>query len=189
MTLALPPTIRPSSGRADVRRWHDGPTPVSLADLSTMTRTIADEVAGGHHEVRVDTTDRWSRRLHADAHLKVWLVGWAPAQAAELHDHGGSLGALAVARGELTEWHWSAARPDDHVAAPEELGVRGPGLRRRVLGAGRGAVFGLGHVHDVANRGVEPAVAARVGPPRRLIVPGRSAVLRPAASGAAASGR
>jgi len=176
VTLALPPTIRPSSGRADVRRWHDGPTPVSLADLSTMTRTIADEVAGGHHEVRVDTTDRRSRRLHA------------PAQAAELHHHGGAL-ALAVARGELTEWHWSAGRPDDHVAAPEELGVSGPGLRRRVLGAGRGAVFGLGHVHDVANRGVEPAVAARVRPPRRLIVPGRSAVLRPAASAAAASGR
>ncbi len=115
--------------------------------------------------MRVDTTDRWSRRLHADAHLKVWLIGWAPAQAAELHDHGGSLGALAVARGELAEWHWSAARPDDHVAAPEELGVRGPGLRRRVLGAGRGAVFGLGHVHDVANRGVEPAVSVHAYSP------------------------
>jgi predicted metal-dependent enzyme (double-stranded beta helix superfamily) len=33
----------------------------------------------------------------------VWLLGWAPGQHTEIHDHGGALGAFAVADGELAE--------------------------------------------------------------------------------------
>jgi hypothetical protein len=159
--LAFPPR----SVHGDRRRWHDGPTPVSLADLTTITGQVAAEVAAGLHEVRVDHTHRWARRLHADPHLDVWLISWATEQAAELHDHGGSIGALTVVRGELTEWRWSAGRAADHDVSPEELAVSGPGLRRRALSASSAAAFPLGHVHDVSNRRDEPAVSVHAYSP------------------------
>lgn len=159
------PFTRPRSRRADRRRWRDGPTPASLADLVTLTREVAAEVDAGRHSVEVDPVHRWSRRLHADDHLDVWLISWALDQAAELHDHGGSLGALTVVRGTLTEWRWTAGRDDDGTCSPEELPTRGPGLRRRVLDPGRGMAFGLGHVHDVGNRARETAVSVHAYSP------------------------
>jgi predicted metal-dependent enzyme (double-stranded beta helix superfamily) len=182
VSLALPrplqtpsPSGRPA--RPDHRRWRDGPTPVSLADLTALTRTIAEEVRGGRHTATVDAASRWSQRLHADAYLDIWLIGWAPTQAAELHDHGGSLGALTVVRGELTEWHWSAG-PAEHTGDGETPGAvlvasgstgdivgTGPGLRRRLLQAGRGAAFALGHVHDVSNRAPDSAVSVHAYSP------------------------
>lgn len=155
----------PRTLRGDRRRWHDGPTPVSLADLTTITRQVAAEVVAGMHEVRVDHTHRWSKRLHADPHLDVWLISWTTEQAAELHDHGGSIGALTVVRGELTEWRWTSGRAGDHEVTPEELVASGPGLRRRTLGASSGAAFPLGHVHDVSNRRTEPAVSVHAYSP------------------------
>ena len=155
----------PRSLHGDRRRWHDGPTPVSLADLVTITGQVAAEVAAGMHEVRVDHTHRWSRRLHADPHLDVWLISWATEQAAELHDHGGSIGALTVVRGELTEWRWTSGRADHDEVSPEELAVSGPGLRRRALSASSAAAFPLGHVHDVSNRRAEPAVSVHAYSP------------------------
>jgi hypothetical protein len=155
----------PRSLHGDRRRWRDGPTPVSLADLTTITRQVAAEVVAGMHEVRVDHTHRWSRRLHADPHLDVWLISWTTEQAAELHDHGGSIGALTVVRGELTEWRWTSGRAEDHEVTPEELAASGPGLRRRSLGASSGAAFPLGHVHDVSNRRDEPAVSVHAYSP------------------------
>jgi hypothetical protein len=167
---AVPPTpttalLPPRTRRPDPQRWHDGPTPVSLADLAGLTRDIAAEVAAGRHAIRVDETHRWSHRLHADDHLDVWLISWATLQAAELHDHGGSIGALTVVSGELTEWQWSPGREDDHDALAEELASRGPGLRRRTHTAGGGAAFGLGHVHDVSNRAATPAVSVHAYSP------------------------
>ena len=172
MTAVLPtpsllatPSFLPRTLHGDRRRWHDGPTPVSLGDLAALTRQVAAEVVAGHHHVHVDPTNRWSQRLHADPHLDVWLISWATEQAAELHDHGGSLGALTVVSGELTEWRWSAGRADDHEATAEELAAGGPGLRRRALGAGSGAAFPLGHVHDVSNRRAGAAVSVHAYSP------------------------
>lgn len=160
---------RPRSRRPDPRRWQDGPTPASLADLLALTREVAAEVsadeAAGRRAVEVDPLHRWSQRLHADDHLDVWLISWATDQAAELHDHGGSLGALTVVRGSLTEWHWTAGRDDDSNCPAEELPARGPGLRRRALDPGRSVAFGLGHVHDVSNRDVETAVSVHAYSP------------------------
>jgi predicted metal-dependent enzyme (double-stranded beta helix superfamily) len=155
----------PRSTRPDRRRWRDGPTPASLTDLVGLTREIADDVAAGRHETHIDAEHRWSTRLHADDHLDVWLIGWATSQAAELHDHGGSIGALTVVRGSLTEWRWSGGEEDETDCGAEELTVRGPGLRRRVLDVGHGAAFGLGHVHDVSNRAAEPAVSVHAYSP------------------------
>lgn len=165
----LPAGSRPRSVRPDRRRWQDGPTPASLADLVALTRDVADDVAAGLHEVQVDQVHRWSQRLHADAHLDVWLISWATEQAAELHDHGGSLGALTVVRGALTEWRWTSGVEEGHDDTAgygaEELVARGPGLRRRVLDPGRSVAFGLGHVHDVSNRAAAPAVSVHAYSP------------------------
>jgi predicted metal-dependent enzyme (double-stranded beta helix superfamily) len=194
--IAPPPTgtgFLPRSLHGDRRRWHDGPTPVSLADLTTITRQVAAEVAAGMHEVRVDDTHRWSRRLHADPHLDVWLISWATEQAAELHDHGGSIGALTVVRGELTEWRWTSGGPEDHQVSPEQLLASGPGLRRRAFSASTGAAFPLGHVHDVSNRRTEPAVSVHAySPPlstmsyygveRGTLIRTRSELVEPGAS-------
>jgi hypothetical protein len=78
----------------------------------------------------------------------VWLISWATEQAAELHDHAGSLGALTVVSGTLVEERWTRA-----------------GLRSRRLPAGRSVGFPLGHVHDVVNRAVEPAVSVHAYSP------------------------
>ena len=159
------PFTRPRTRRADRRRWQDGPTPASLDDLAGLTREVAAEVAAGRHAVEIDPVQRWSRRLHADDHLDVWLISWTTDQGAELHDHGGSIGALTVVRGALTEWRWTAGSDDDGTCPAEELHARGPGLRRRVLDPGHSVAFGLGHVHDVTNRALETAVSVHAYSP------------------------
>lgn len=125
------------------------PTPYGLDDLREMTARIADEVRAGRHEVVIDPERRWYRLLRSDGICDVWLISWATEQIAELHDHAGSLGALTVVSGTLTERRWTG--PD--------------GLRTRTLRGGRGAGFPLGHVHDVANPAVEPAVSVHAYSP------------------------
>jgi quercetin dioxygenase-like cupin family protein len=91
---------------------------------------------------------RWYQLLRGDDFVDVWLISWATSQAAELHDHAGSLGALTVVSGRLVEQRWT-----------------GTALRTRTLQAGRSAGFPLGHVHDVENRAVEPAVSVHAYSP------------------------
>jgi hypothetical protein len=124
------------------------PAPLVLPDLVALTRAIADEVRAGRHRVVVDPRRRWYSRLRGDDAVVVWLISWATEQAAELHDHGGSIGALTVVSGGLTEERWASG-----------------GLRRRPLGAGRSVGFGLGHVHEVVNPAAAPAVSVHAYSP------------------------
>ncbi len=126
------------------------PTPLGLADLAVLTRSVAAQVRTGAHEVVLDPDRRWYRRLHADPFVDVWLISWVAEQATELHDHAGSLGALTVVSGELDEQRWV---PADRA------------LRTRRLRAGRGASFALGHVHDVVNTRAEHAVSVHAYSP------------------------
>jgi Cysteine dioxygenase type I len=82
--------------------------------------------------------ERWFRRLYGDDELDLWLISWVPKRSTELHDHGGSLGALTVVSGALEETRWD-----------------GRGLRQRTLQAGDQAAFPLGWVHDVVRAGIE----------------------------------
>jgi quercetin dioxygenase-like cupin family protein len=111
---------------------------------------VAAEVRAGVHPVTVDASRRWYRLLSSDGFVDVWLISWAFDQAAELHDHAGSLGALTVVRGALTEHHWSPGQAR---------------LRVRSLPSGDSAVFPLGHLHGVGNRGTEPAVSVHAYSP------------------------
>jgi Cysteine dioxygenase type I len=124
------------------------PTPLALADLTGLTRRIAAEVRAGRHPVCIDPLRRWYQQLRADDFVDVWLISWATEQAAELHDHAGSLGALTVVSGALVEQRWI-----------------GDGLRRRRLRAGRSVGFPLGHVHDVGNPALGPAVSVHAYSP------------------------
>ncbi|MGI5127051.1 cysteine dioxygenase [Pseudonocardia sp. CA-107938] len=124
------------------------PTPLALADLRSLTREVAAEVRAGLHPVHVDPDQRWYRLLRSDAFVDVWLISWATEQSAELHDHGGSLGALTVVSGALSEQRWV-----------------GTGLATRRLAAGSSAGFPLGHVHDVGNPEPTPAVSVHAYSP------------------------
>ena len=113
------------------------PTRLRLPDLLHATdRAAADLLDGGFDHLLppggLPADDRWFRRLHGDDELDVWLISWAPGHPTDLHDHGGSLGALTVLSGSLDEFRWD-----------------GDGLRRRRLDAGDQAAFPLGWVHDV----------------------------------------
>lgn len=113
------------------------PTHLRLPDLLHVTDRFADDVLDGRfdHVLPVGgppTTERWYTRLHGDDELDVWLISWVPERSTELHDHGGSLGALTVVSGALRETRWDGER-----------------LRTRRLDAGDQAAFPLGWVHDV----------------------------------------
>lgn len=114
------------------------PTRLRLPDLLHATDRYADGVLEGRFDHLLPagglpTDRRWYTRLYSDDDLDVWLISWAAGHATELHDHGGSLGALTVLSGALHEYRWDGVR-----------------LRRRQLEAGDQAGFPLGWVHDVA---------------------------------------
>jgi hypothetical protein len=113
------------------------PTRLRLPDLMHATDLYADDVLSGRYDHALPAGgpprhDRWFTQLHGDDELDVWLISWVPDRSTELHDHGGSLGALTVVSGALRETRWD-----------------GEALRRRRLAAGDQAAFPLGWVHDV----------------------------------------
>jgi Cysteine dioxygenase type I len=106
------------------------PTRLRLPDLLHTTDRYADDVLSGSYDGLLPdggppTNDRWFTLLHGDDELDVWLLSWAPDRSTELHDHGGSLGALTVVSGALRETRWD-----------------GESLRRRRLTAGDQAALG-----------------------------------------------
>ncbi len=114
-----------------------GPTRLRLPDLLHATDQAADEVLTGHYDHLLPrggfpAADRWFTRIHGDEEIDIWLISWVPERSTELHDHGGSLGALTLLSGSLNEFRWDGSR-----------------LRRRQLAAGDQAGFPLGWVHDV----------------------------------------
>jgi hypothetical protein len=103
------------------------PTRLRLPDLLHATDRGADDVLSGRYDHLlppggVPRDDRWFTRLHGDDELDIWLISWVPDRSTELHDHGGSLGALTVVSGTLREKRWD-----------------GQSLRRRRLGARAGS--------------------------------------------------
>ncbi len=125
-----------------------------MPDLLHATDQAADDVLSGRcdqllPEAGIPATQRWFTRIHGDDELDIWLISWVPGHSTELHDHGGSLGALTVISGSLNEYRWD-----------------GRALRRRRLDAGDQAGFPLGWVHDVvwAPRPVPGTVTPIKGP-------------------------
>lgn len=134
---------------------YSGPTRLRVPDLLHATDQAADDVLSGRCDHLlpaggVPDDERWFTRIHGDDELDIWLISWIPGHATELHDHGGSLGALTVLSGSLNEFRWD-----------------GEQLRRRRLDAGDQAGFPLGWVHDVvwAPRSVETPIGTPAAVP------------------------
>ncbi|HEY5888532.1 MAG TPA: cysteine dioxygenase family protein [Acidimicrobiales bacterium] len=124
------------------------PLPVRLrADIA---RHVADAPWLWADHVHHDREARRPVRLLANERYEVWVIGWVPGQAVELHDHGASAGALVVTEGQLVEITGRSR------------------VRRRILGTGATRVMGAAHVHDVVNVGPGPATSIHVySPPLR----------------------
>lgn len=119
-----------------------------MAEIAEDSRLWADRV-------RFDLTERHYERLHRTASVEVWLICWDIGQDTLLHDHGGSVGAFAVARGSLLEDHGS---------------VGGAGLRTRRHAEGASVGFGVDYLHNLVNVGTEPTVSIHAySPPLRAM--------------------
>ncbi|MFC4377021.1 cysteine dioxygenase [Nocardia halotolerans] len=126
------------------------PTRLRPADLLRLTDEGAEDVLAGRYDHLLPADghwpreQRWAARLVADDEVDVWLISWTPDKSTELHDHAGSLGALTVLSGALSEFRWNGRQ-----------------LRKRTLVAGDQASFPIGWVHDVVRA---PAGTEFVGP-------------------------
>lgn len=137
--LTLPPAPRSGVARPELAR----------TDLGRTALDLAADVELWWPALRFSREERVHTRLYADEHLEAWLLTWMPGQGTEMHDHGGSAGALAVLSGWL------------HESVP---GARGP--VGRWLRPGSVQAFGPDHVHEVLNCTDSPAVSLHVYAPR-----------------------
>jgi len=98
--------------------------------------------------------DRRSWKLVARTDdFDAWLIAWPSGGRVELHDHGGSGGAVSVVAGTLVEavpWREDSGRLS---------------LMRNELRTGTTLGFGPGHVHDVTNESATPALSLHVYSP------------------------
>jgi predicted metal-dependent enzyme (double-stranded beta helix superfamily) len=96
-----------------------------------------------------DLTERRYELLELTDELEIWAIHWPQGQGLELHDHGGSVGALWVVEGSLEE----------HYVQPDRS------LARRSIVSGGGAAFGPRYVHDVVNTQAAPATSVHAYSP------------------------
>ncbi|HEV7887722.1 MAG TPA: hypothetical protein VGO92_09195 [Acidimicrobiales bacterium] len=91
------------------------------------------------------------RRLVGTPEYEAWLIEWGPSGALDLHDHGGSVGAVHVVSGHLIEAFTDLRHP-----LP---------LRAQRLGVGEGARLTATRVHEVWNAGPGTARSVHVYSP------------------------
>lgn len=117
---------------------------ISPSALREIVHCVAGRPDLWRHLVAFDLTDRFSTRLYRSECLEIWLICWDLGQDTLLHDHGGSVGAFAVASGTLLEDSGSISSTE---------------LRTRERPSGTGASFGRSYLHNLVNAGLEPAVS------------------------------
>ncbi len=125
--------------------------PLSPAELLAVTRELAQDHERWRALAQHTPHERWFTRLAAHDDHDVWLIGWDSYQGVDLHDHGGSSGALYVVEGELLE---TSTRRD-----------RGVFVQEQHLVAGTARAFGPGHVHRVVNPSAAVATSVHVYSP------------------------
>jgi hypothetical protein len=127
--------------------------------LATAARLAADPESWPVAP-RFSLTARWYHRIVAEPDSEAWLLTWLPGQGTELHDHGGSAGALYVLSGRLTE----------EVVTRRTLNHPGPVVTTREIAGGSGHRFGPRHIHRVTNHTGQPAISIHVyGPALRTM--------------------
>jgi mannose-6-phosphate isomerase-like protein (cupin superfamily) len=149
---------------------HGSGRPASNAQLSRPGGRVSGRSRPGRRHVdpaaiarRLGAVVQWpgsasvrdrSWRLIAQARdFDAWLIAWPGGTVADLHDHGGSRGALHVISGSLVETiPWRDDRGTVTIA-------------RREVHTGATLAFGAGHVHDVRNEDAAPALSLHVYSP------------------------
>jgi peptidoglycan/xylan/chitin deacetylase (PgdA/CDA1 family) len=126
----------------------------NLRNVVKTATNLSEQRALWEPLVSYDPVARYYVRLAREQEFEAWLLTWLPGQGTEWHDHGGSAGAFITLRGVLTERHAEVG-----CGLPRII----PGARELVAGTLRS--FGHRHVHEVSNRGVEPAVSLHVYAP------------------------
>jgi hypothetical protein len=107
------------------------------------------ETAGVLPAAPAHLTARHYELLELSDDVEIWAIHWPQGQGLELHDHGGSVGALWVVNGSLEEHYVRLARV----------------VGRRSIVAGGGAAFGPSYVHDVVNVGTDPVTSVHAYSP------------------------
>ncbi|MDQ1427116.1 MAG: hypothetical protein QOK39_592 [Acidimicrobiaceae bacterium] len=128
---------------------------LSQSALETMAEGLASVVTAEHVPLEPGAPRSYARIL-ATEDYEVWLIAWAAAGMLELHDHGGSSGAVCVVEGELVETF-------------TDLVDRHP-LRSVTMAVGSPLPLSAMRVHEVWNPGPRPALSVHVySPPLRTM--------------------
>ena len=104
-------------------------SPLSQARLQEVVAGLAACERQWLGLVRYTEETRWYKRLIDGGDHEVWPLSWLPGQGTGFHDHGGSAGAFAVARGALQEWTAPGGRPSSAgvtKAQPAVMATRPP---------------------------------------------------------------
>ncbi len=120
--------------------------PLVLLDL---LQSYVAETADWLPRAAPGLAERSYELLELTDELEIWAIHWPQGQGLELHDHGGSVGALWVVEGTLEE---------HYVRSEQTLG-------RRSIVSGGGAAFGPHYVHDVVNAQAAPATSVHAYSP------------------------
>jgi predicted metal-dependent enzyme (double-stranded beta helix superfamily) len=134
--------LHPSAGPLD--------TPLAADVLATIADGLGRSVSADHLVAGLGSGRRHERLLETDAY-EAWLIAWGPSTYLDLHDHGGSAGALRVVSGQLVE-------------TATDLDTPGR-LRSRRLDAGDIIAVPANRVHEVWNPQPSPAVSVHVYSP------------------------
>jgi Cysteine dioxygenase type I len=146
--IAMPlPHQAPGLSRRLSRVTHPGPD-----DLLSIALGLAAR-APSWPGMAQPTCRSWELMVASET-VEAWVIAWPSGGSVELHDHGGSAGAVVVAQGELVETS-VVLQPSGGVA-----------LRTNTIGVGGSISFGGHHVHDIVNGGAVPAISVHVYAPR-----------------------
>jgi hypothetical protein len=118
--------------------------------LGVIAAGLASSVTGEELAPAAGEPRRFVRLLDGGSY-EAWLIAWGPDGGLDLHDHGGSRGAVHVVRGRLTETYAD--------------GDRSGRLRTRSLPVGSSLDVPADRVHEVWNPGPGDALSVHVYSP------------------------
>jgi hypothetical protein len=159
-SLLLGPQQTPDRGSRSTGLAHPADQLARDADGIEMDSSKLLAIARGlaHSAQRWPGMAQPTRRvwdlIAATQAFEAWVISWPPGGAIELHDHGGSGGAVVVAVGELVEV--AVAEDRDGVLATTST----------VLPVSASVTFDKAHVHEIVNLGPGPAISVHVYAPR-----------------------
>jgi hypothetical protein len=124
--------------------------PVPLDALASIAAGLATSVANTELRVGNGAEHAFIRLLETEAY-EAWLIAWGPSGALDLHNHGGSHGAIQVVCGGLAERY-----TDEPFAEP---------VRIRRLRPGTGIRIPARRIHEVWNPGPDHSLSVHVYSP------------------------